>query len=552
MNRSSRSVTNSLKGRIWLATIALAIVNCICGLGAYLTLSFLSADPYVTIFATFFVLALVTLVFGWWLSTDVLKPIEAVTLLARSLERSPSASLPRTTGAIETDQLLQTLHRSGQQLQNLISLMDDVAAGKVQAAAMPLESSDKLSAAFQKLVSKVTDSISAKKDLDEIRAAIATISKEVAGVRNGNLDLNIRSDQTHTKEVADALRFLTTRLTKVTQQIYATTSECERSAAEARSSLQATLEAIDERSTVLARSGSASPAASATWDALLSELSRTVQNASAVYDRHASETSGSAQVSDAAAQLRSGVTEAVKLVQKLRNRTAMVTQAARLAQELAKRSNLIALNATIASNGLTTTEMLASEIETLSKRSDELQKHIVSAGESLNSEIAGIVKELTAIAELAPDLAKALNAGFQVNHSLCEQIAKVGELEERIRLASDESRLENDRLTGILEKVSDVSLAAAMVRETESSVQKFSGLLEGLRDSVADLNLTSSAPTRPAEYSVPQRVEPKPVVNGFATMNGFEAKTGFETMAGFDAKKGFETMTDIDARIGDI
>jgi hypothetical protein len=142
--------------------IALAVVNGISGLGVYLALSFLSADPTVTVLATFFLLALVTLLFGWWLASDLLKPIEEVTLLARSLERSPSASLPRTTGAIETDQLLQTLHRSGQQLRNLISLMDDVAAGKVEVASMPLESSDKLSASFQKLVSKVTDSISAK------------------------------------------------------------------------------------------------------------------------------------------------------------------------------------------------------------------------------------------------------------------------------------------------------------------------------------------------------------------------------------------------------
>lgn len=229
----------------------------------------------------------------------------------------------------------------------------------------------------------------------------------------------------------------------------------------------------------------------------------------------------------------------------------MVSQAARLAQELAKRSNLIALNATIASNGLTTTELLASEIEALSKRSDELQKQIVTAGESLNSEIAGIEKELASISDLAPDLAKALNAGFQVNHSLCEQIVKIGELEERIRLVSDESRLENDRLNGILEKISDVSLAAAMVRETETSVQRFSGLLDGLRDSVADLKLTSSAPIRPAGFTVEPAVEVIPAVNGFETMTGFESKTGFETMTGFDAKKGFESITDIDVRIGE-
>ncbi|MDI1241373.1 MAG: hypothetical protein PSX80_05575, partial [bacterium] len=139
--RPSRSVINSLKGRIWLAAGTLAVADCLLGLGAYLVLTFLSADPFLTLFATIVLLTAASLGFGWLLAKDLLKPVEEVALLARSLERSPSASLPRTTGAIETDQLLQTLHKNGQQIRNLISVMDDVAAGKTEAATIPLESS---------------------------------------------------------------------------------------------------------------------------------------------------------------------------------------------------------------------------------------------------------------------------------------------------------------------------------------------------------------------------------------------------------------------------
>jgi hypothetical protein len=234
----------------------------------------------------------------------------------------------------------------------------------------------------------------------------------------------------------------------------------------------------------------------------------------------------------------------------------MVSQAARLAQELAKRSNLIALNSTIVSNGLTTTERLAAEIDSLSKRSNELHKQIVSAGEGLNSEIAGIEKELAAVTELAPDLGKVLNSSVQFNHTLCERIAKFGELEELLRSASEESVLENDRLSGIIERVSDVSLAAAMVRETESSVQRFSGLLDGLRDSVADLKLTSTASPPVPQVPSSHGLEAASAFNGFDTMTDLEAtsgsqvKTGFETVTGFETKTGFETI-DIDARVGE-
>ena len=554
MNHTSRSVTNSLKGRIWIAAIALAVVNGISGLGVYLALSFLSVDPTVTILATFFLLAFLTMIFGWWLSTDLLKPIEQVTLLARSLERSPSASLPRTTGAIETDQLLLSLHRSGQQLRNLISLMDDVAAGKVEAAAMPLESSDKLSASFQKLVSKVTDSISAKNDLDQIRNAVTALSKEVGGVRNGNLDLSVRSEDSHTREIADAVRFLTTRLSNVTQQIYATTSECERSATEARASLQATIAAIDERSAVLANHVRATPTSAAKWTPLLSDLSRAVEYATSAYDRYAGDGSGSSRISDAAQQLGNRVAESKKLVQKLRNRTAMVTQSARLAQELAKRSSLIALNATIASNGQVTTEVLASEIDSLSRKSEDLQNQIASAGEALNSEIAGIERELASVAEIAPNLGKALASSVQMNHTLCEQISRIGEFEEQLRSLSEESQLENDRLMGILEKVSDLSLAVAMVRETEVGVQRFSGLLDGLRDSVADLKLTSMPPMRDPVPVVKTEPQPAFAVNSHETRAEppvFEARSGFEAATGFESRTGFETMMDLETRLGE-
>jgi hypothetical protein len=308
---------------------------------------------------------------------------------------------------------------------------------------------------------------------------------------------------------------------------------------------------------MLERHAKTSPRSPAKWDQILNELSRAVQNATTAYDQYAGDVSGSGRNTDAAEQLRNRVVESNKLVQKLRNRTAMVAQSARVAQELAKRSNLIALNATIASNGMTKTDLLASEIEALSLKSDELQRQIVLAGEALNSEIAGIEKELASVAELAPSLGKSLSSSVLINHRLCEQIGKIGELEEQLRSIAEETQLENDRMTGLLEKVSDVSLAAAMIRETETGVQRFSGLLDGLRDSVADLKLTSTATLSTPVDAVRPEPQPEPIANGFQTMNGHQAapitdtRSGFETATGFEARSGFETLIDFDARIGE-
>jgi len=563
MKSSSRSVINSLKGRIWLAAGTLAVTDCLLGLGAYLVLTFLSADPFLTLFATIVLLTFASLGFGWLLAKDLLKPVEEVALLARSLERSPNASLPRTTGAIETDQLLQTLHKNGQQLRNLISVMDDVAAGRTEAATIPLETSDKLSASFQKLVAKVTDSISAKNDLDELRAAIAQLSSDVSRVRGGQLDLNLKTDQPHTKEISDVLRFLTTKLAGLTQQIYATTSQCERAAAETRSCLQSSLEAIDQRA--LGAMSKDVGRDDRKLDSLLAELSAAVKGSSDLYDGYVSDNAASSRVADASVQLKTGVVETSRLVQKLRNRSSVVAQLGRQAQDISKRSNLIALNVSIASNGLTSPEVLVTEIENLSSRSEELHRQILLAGESFNSEIAAIEKELGSLNEFAPDISRSLNASVQISHSLCEQIARIGELEQQIRDASEASRLENDKLKGIIEKFSDVSAAASMVRESESSVQRFSGLLEGLRDSVSDLKISGSAQPRTAPVPVVKEAPAPPVEPAAASpASSFDAFVSASSPefrpepATFSSSKteltqttGFETLIDMSAHFGE-
>lgn len=569
MKPSSRSVINSLKGRIWLAAGTLAVADCLLGLGAYLVLTFLSADPFLTLFATIVLLTAASLGFGWLLAKDLLKPVEEVALLARSLERSPSASLPRTTGAIETDQLLQTLHKNGQQIRNLISVMDDVAAGKTEAATIPLESSDKLSSSFQKLVAKVTDSISAKNDLDELRAAMSQLSSDFSRVRGGQLDLKFKTDQPQTKEIADVLRFLTTRLTGLTQQIYATTSECERAATEARSCLQSSLDAIDRRAlgSIMTDLGQDDTK----LDSLLADLSAAVKGSSDLYDNYVAENAASSRVADASQQLKTGVIETGRLVQKLRNRSSVVAQLGRQALDISKRSNLIALNVSIASNGLTSPEVLVSEIENLSTRSEELHRQILLAGESFNSEIAAIEKEIGSLSEFAPDISRSLNASVQISHSLCEQITRIGELEQQIRDASEGSRLENDKLKGIIEKFSDVSVAASMVRESEASVQRLSGLLENLRDSVSDLKISAAAPPKPAppppiqETTVPA-AEPVMATQpaAFDTFVGIKAPENRPEPDSYPAPRteqlsspsstpttGFETLIDMTAHFGE-
>lgn len=496
------SITNSLKGRIWIAAGGLAALNAILGLGAYLAVSFLGASPALSIFVTVFLLASVTIVFGWWLSNDIAAPIEKVTLIARSLERSPSAALPRTTGSVETDEILVSLHRSGKQLHNLISIMDDVASGKTEAASMPLETSDKLSASFQKLVAKVTDSISAKKDLDELQSAVASISNEVAGVRNGRLDLNIRSEQPQTKEIANALRYLINRLATLTRQVHASTSECQRTAGEARAAIQSTIESIGERPDAQKLGGPDAELNNARFEQLMGEMNSAVKSAMALQEGFRMDPANSATGLETSLELRSRIGEVAKKIQKLRDRSQIYSQIARSAQDLSKRSNLIALNSTLVTKGTSVpNELIAEELDTLASRTETLRSQLLSANETLNSEIGDLENEFASLNKSTPDVSRLVNSSLQLTRSLGAEIENINQIDDNLRHVLEERDAESARLRQLLAKMSDVSAATAMARETESCMRRLSALVEGLKDSVSDLSFTSSQVAAPLSPS---------------------------------------------------
>ena len=71
----TRSILGSLKGRIWFAVSGLAVVNCVIGVTVFFLSSYVIADRNLSAFLAFLVAGFVTVVFGGWLSNDVLDPL---------------------------------------------------------------------------------------------------------------------------------------------------------------------------------------------------------------------------------------------------------------------------------------------------------------------------------------------------------------------------------------------------------------------------------------------------------------------------------------------
>ena len=521
MPASKDSILNSIKGRIWLAVSALAVLNCFCGLGAYLAVSFLVTDAFVTVFVTFFVMAFVTVVFGWWLSNDVIRPIDSVTLLAKALERSPNATLPRTTGAAETDELLRTLHRNSQQLQSLISMMDDVAAGRTESVEMPLENSDKLTASFQKLVSRVTDSITAKRELDALQSAMKALNADIAGVRGGRLDVQIRTEHPLTKEAADTIRYLATRLDQLARGVQVNSLGAGSAASEAKRVLRSVIESRDEHSARLARG----IAAVSELPMKTSSMVRDADSAFTAIQSAIQTSSADAARKDAAkaTALNSRLGETARKVQKLRTRIAQLPQLARTANEIARKSNLIALNTSIHSDegpaSSASLNLLLKEVGSLSQRADTLNKEIGTLTDSLSSEVGDLASALSEISTGSGETARAFEKAARHMGEFGNLMSELAAVRSRLVEFDGEQSAESEKITEMVSAVSNDRSEEKRIREAELQLQKLITLVENLNDSVSDIRggkavprFETKQPETPAaglpfERTVPESIE---------------------------------------------
>jgi methyl-accepting chemotaxis protein len=427
--QSSERILRSLRSRTWLAVSGLAVLNCALGLIIFLSASFFFADGFPALVVTFLATAFATMVFGWWLSNDVLHPIEMVSLLAKSLERSPSASLPKTTGTAETDEILFSLHRTSRQLNNLVNLMDDVAAGKTDAASIPLETSDRLSTAFQKLVAKVTDSIDAKRELDEIRGAVDKLKQDVSGVRHDSLNTVARDDDPITRPIADSINHLAEKLRQVVRQIRVSSMDARNLVESSRSAITLIADRTNSDGRKLA---TATTTVSDSTERLL-RITKIVEDSiisdSGTNDGQEGFRELLVQQAARLSRLTEQLTDVFNRLESVREMAQSVDRSARIAGEISRKANLLALNTSLPCNGSNAVGFpvgfISEEIASVSQKTETVRKEIGDIGEAL-------VREMTAIQMLVKSInAEALALADQ--HSVEESIAGLEAYLERLR-----------------------------------------------------------------------------------------------------------------------
>ncbi len=508
--RSADSLLNSLKGKIWLATSALAFFVCTLGVVSYLLASFVVTETFYAVLIPFLFLSFAVMVFGWWLSNEVVGPIERVGLLAKSLERSSLTSLPKTTGATETDEILLTLHRNSQQLQNVVSLMDNVAGGNLDITLAPLQNSDRLSSSFQKLLSRVSESINAKQDLEELEAAVQQMKDEISFVRQGNLTTEISSDFAQTKEISETLNFLISNLNDLMAQVNHNSFQAKAVANATHKQIQIVMrdeeykiEAMNQTTQMLKKIPTGVQKFS-------EELSVSIISANQTIEKTRRGTSAAQENLSAVSGLRKQLNDAIYRIQRLNERSDEITKIAKSIGDLAHRTNLIALNASIQAsesiekgNGFA---VLAEEVERLSARAENTNREISSLNKSIALEISDVENSLQSIVSEAASLSK---FSVETGNTLGEMeryIEQFLSLQTKLADHSREQSFESEQSFHIFaEAITLMKKSLYDLKNSETSNGKIEGLMENLQ--IATVNFTLAKTHAPESFLTPETTE---------------------------------------------
>ena len=496
--QSANSLLNSLKGKIWLATSGLAFFVCTFGLVSYLLVSFLTSEVFYAVFIPFLFLGFCVMVFGWWLSNEVVSPIEKVSLLAKSLERGSVTSLPRNSGSTETDELLKSLHRNNQQVQNLVGLMDKVASGNLDVALTPLENSDRLSNSFQKLLAKVSDSIQAKQDLEKLQAQVNQITEEISHVRNGNLDVEIRADFADTKEITETLKYLVYHLKELISNIRSDAKYAQNSANEARKSLQTIIHSDEIKIQELNRAALVFKQIPNNVQKISEELKVSANAANQSIKKAQNGSLTARENLNAVSGIRKQAQDSVKRVGRLGERSKEIGKVAKTIGDLAHRTNMIALNASIQAAELGGKghgfALIAEEVERLASRAGNTNKQISSFNKTISAEIGEVEHFLQATVGEVAGLSKfAVETGNSIGE-LEKYVRQFLNLQTKLISYSGEQSAETEKaFQTFIKSISETADTVTYLKESETKLGQLSSSMATLQLLVADFKLSSIA-----------------------------------------------------------
>ena len=496
--------STSIKGKIWLATAVLAFFVCVFGIISYLIAAFLPSNILYAVLVPFFGAVLTVIVFGWWLSHEIIGPVEKLSLLAKSLERGVSSSLPKTSGSAETDELMTIMFRLSQQTQRLVNSMDEVAQGKLNAV-NPGDNSDRITTTFQKLLTKVSESINAKSDLEKLQSAISHLSLEIASVRKNNLNIIITAEAEETKEISLTLAYLIEKFGDVVTQAKVSSLSSQKSSNELQRNIQTLIRQDESRIQEMNHAAITLKQVPQIVQKISDELSESALSASESIGKAKNGTEIAQANLNAVNQLRKQIHESIKRIQKLSESSEEIGKVAKTVEDLAKRTSLVALNASIQAAELNEHGegfiAVSEEVENLSKRANDTNKNISSLNKTIQAEINQVESSLELTVSQAANLSKyAIETGNSIGE-LERYVTQFLKLQEKIASYTDENTEDTEKAyQTFVSSITETEKAIVILKESAKNITVINNSADVLKSSVEDFDSSSADRDQRSSY----------------------------------------------------
>jgi twitching motility protein PilJ len=435
---------------------------------------------------------------GWWLMKEISESLSKVAIGAQMLERGGAdASIP-TTGAKETEEILDKLQCYSQGMQRMSVAMEQVARGELNVSMRPSSTTDRFGLAFQKLLEETSAGVKLKTDLNNLQHSLRTLTNDVAGAKYGDLSVEAVSDNEDVAQLAGVVNQLVQNMRDTVGKVRSSSTKSQNTSQEIQKTLNSILEFNDKVSEEISD-------ASITLKQLpksTQRISEKLADSSTHISRSLTHTVKSVRIAknnlSSATVLRGQIDDASRRFQRMSDFSREAGKIVKVVEDMARRTNLIALNASIqaneageAGNGFS---LIVKELEQLAERASGATKEfstltriIQSEATEARSAIEETVREAAGITKFAGDTMDALS-------ELEKNITQLSEMQENIVASAQKQNSDSGEISkAFLETAADSQKSLVTLKTAIASADQIIKISREMSGEVASFKLPFNA-----------------------------------------------------------
>jgi ubiquinone biosynthesis protein UbiJ len=344
-----------------------------------------------------------------------------------------------------------------------------------------LDSPDRISTSFQKLVLKVTDSIDAQKKVEEILGSISSIETDLRIARAGTFRNEIRSFSEHTSGLAMLMNAVLADLAELRRTVQENLQEISPFFTQAMNGIKQSAELSD---TVTRSMNKMIGNLKNTPDRVRqvrAELQPVLLPDGELAGVFGIGSDAVREIAQHTGKARKHVNELQRNLRKLRERTHSLSAAVKLVEDISRRSNLVALNSSLEAPNTAANSTFLDEFKLVSERAGRVQREISEIERSIATEIDGTeasIREL--LSETAETLVgTAAAAGFI--EQLSPVISALDETPSRLDVITSDHATERERLMKTLSTgYFELEKSTPLLRESERRMESLKQCIENL------------------------------------------------------------------------